>query len=548
MHAPPKHASRADFARELARASPAGFAYVASGGLDPSRGGMAWIPAEHLILISEAICRVVARIQATVRAIERGELPDDTQGPRLMVYMPPRHGKSELISKYTPAWFLGTNPDLRMILASYGLSLAKRWGRKARDLLEDPAIGAELFDVGVSQKSGAADEWDLEGREGGLVAAGVRGAITGKGAHLFVVDDPVKDAADAASETMQDNNWDWWQGTARTRLMPGAGVIVLQTRWHELDLSGKLLANDPTRDQDGRKLPEGERRDDVDGEEWEVLCIPAVADDEGDYYNRGGDPLDRAPGEALWPAFYGPGALRSIEKAVGRYVWAALYQQRPQPAEGGVFRRADFRYFRHDDEHDLYVLLDERNQPLKKVGGAWLYRFATCDPATSEKQTADYSVLAHWGVTPDGELLLLDIERHKFEAPGLEDFMLRTVTAWDVWDVRVEAKAAGQALVQRLRTVHGWPVRELEADTDKVTRAMGAVPRYEAHMVHHRLGAPWLGAYERELLGFPTAAHDDQVDVFSYASLAVPKIMLARRQAQKETGKTHTGGLLGKRL
>ena len=186
-------------------------------------------------------------------------------------------------------------------------------------------------------------------------------------------------------------------------------------------------------------------------------------------------------------------------------------------------------------------------QPVKSWGKSWCYHLATIDPALSEKETADYTVLAHWAVTPDRELLLLDVERQRFEQPDVKGFIIRTAYgAWQLKDVRVESKAHGLALVQTLRR-DGYAVRELEADTDKVTRAMGAVPRYEAHTVFHRLAAPWLDAYERELKAFPNGAHDDQVDCFSYAGLALPKITLAARK-QQSSGRTHLGGLRRKQL
>lgn len=553
-------------ARELAVASPAGLAYVHGGALGEEHNpAVSWIPAEHLLLIADRVCALVRRIEAVQAAIAGGELPEDAQGPRLMVFMPPRHGKSELISKYTPAWFLGTHPELRIILTGYGTQFAGTWGRKARDLLEE--VGEDVYDVAVSSRSGKADDWELEGKRGGMKTAGVGGSITGMGAHLFVVDDPVKSAEEARSEVMQLKTWEWWRETARTRFMPGAGAIVLQTRWHELDLSGHLLANDPTRDRQGRLLPDGERRQDVDGEQWDVLCLPAISREDGtdgygqpDELARTGTYITREipatperdahtrqewQGEPLWPAFYPLAQLEILKRALGRYGFGAQFQQTPTPDEGGIFQRKDFRYLRTEGAGDMltYVLLDEHMQPVKRLGKAYVYEFMTVDPALSEKETADYTVVARWAVSPDRDLLLLDLERHHFEQPDVKGFIIRTKAAWGITDLRVEAKAAGLALVQTL-TREGHAVRQLEADVDKVTRAMGAAPRYEAHTVYHLLGAPWLEDYERELLAFPNGAHDDQVDVFAYAALALPGIPIGLARKREQKVKTHTGGLL----
>lgn len=551
---------QADVGQQLVRASPAGLAFVHSGGLLPPEernAGTLWLPGEHLLLIADRIVHVVARIRETQRLINAREIPPDTQGPRLGIFMPPRHGKSELTSRYTPAWFLGTNPELRVILTSYGAALSTGWGRKVRDLVDE--LG-ELYEITLDPASSRADDWNLDGRRGGMKTAGVGGAITGIGAHLFIVDDPVKDAADAASEVMQDRAWEWWQGTARTRLMPGAGVIVMQTRWHELDLSGRLLAQDPTRDELGRKLPDGERRDDVDGEEWDVLCLPAIANEHEDKAGQDGygsaDELGREAGEPLWPQMYPLPQLAIIKRAVGRYVFSSQYQQTPTPAEGGIFKRADFRYFKVDPERDMFVLYQGVSRsathgidPLSgyDVGRAYVYRFGTADLAFSSKETADYTVLAHWAVTPDKDLLLLDVERVHFETEDLPGVVRAFMELHDLTDMRVESAAYGTKVITNL-VRQGLAIRSLEADTDKVTRAIAAVPRYEQTTVYHRLGAPWLDKYERELLAFPNGANDDQVDVYSYAALALPGISFDRPKKNEAQTKTQTGGLQSRDL
>jgi hypothetical protein len=221
-----------------------------------------------------------------------------------------------LASQYFPAWFLGRYPDKRVILASYEADFAASWGRKVRDVLEGK--GGELFGVGVSRGSSAANRWDIAGHLGGMVTAGVGGPITGRGADLLVIDDPVKNAEEAASEVYRNKAWDWYTSTAYTRLEPSAGVVLIQTRWHGDDLAGRVL----------------EHAKDT-GESWEVVRFPAFAED--------GDPLGRAPDEPLWPGRFDHSALEQIRQTLGSYYFAALYQQRPAPSVGAMFKREWFQ-------------------------------------------------------------------------------------------------------------------------------------------------------------------------------------------------------------
>src|SRR5690348_3861723 len=253
LRIPPSPVSPPNSSHELqalATGTPAGLAWVASDGR--------WQYAPHLRLLSDALWRVAA-----------GHIR------RLMVFMPPRHGKSELVSHYFPAWYLGTRPNRRVILTSYEADFAATWGRKVRDVLAE--FGPTLYGVRVRDDSSAANRWDLAEHTGGMVTAGVGGPITGRGADVLIIDDPVKNADDALSATMRERVWEWWRSTAYTRLEPSGAAVLVMTRWHEDDLAGRLLG----------EMEQG-------GEHWEVLRLPAIAEEED-------DALGRHPGEALWP-------------------------------------------------------------------------------------------------------------------------------------------------------------------------------------------------------------------------------------------------------
>jgi hypothetical protein len=223
---------------------------------------------------------------------------------RLIVTMPPRHGKSSTVSHYFPAWYLGTFPEKRVILTSYEADFAAGWGRKVRDVL---GRQGRRFGVRLREDSAAANRWDLHSG-GGMVTAGVGGAIVGRPADLLLLDDPIKNAEQAFSPTYREKTEEWFLSTAFTRLEPGASVIVVLTRWHDDDIAGRLLRKGG----------------------WELLKLPALA--------REGDPLGRQPGEALWPSRYDVAALEEIHKAVGDNWWESLYQQEPFPEGGNLFK------------------------------------------------------------------------------------------------------------------------------------------------------------------------------------------------------------------
>jgi hypothetical protein len=253
-------------------------------------GGREW-QARHLDLIDKAFVRIA-----------------NGERMRVLLNMPPRHGKSARAARWAPLWYLARHPDHRIMIASYAAKLAEGHGRWIRDSIKEfgPEIGIEL-----RYGSMAANRFDLAGTPGGLVTAGVGGSLTGMGANVAIVDDPLKDAKEADSPVKLANLWDWWQQVINTRMEPNGSIVVIQTRWSQNDLAGRILQNG------------------ADG--WTVLNLPAIAMTEG-------DPLGRAVGEPLWPERFRRKHLHRFKKDVGERGWWALYQQEPRPLEGGVWK------------------------------------------------------------------------------------------------------------------------------------------------------------------------------------------------------------------
>lgn len=425
-----------------------------------------WLAFDYLLELSNALMKVAS-----------GEIK------HLMIFMPPRHGKSELTSKYFPAWFLGNNPDKRIILTSYEADFAAQWGYKARNIMSE--YGPKLFGQSVSGNSSARDRWDIAGHTGGMSTAGVGGPITGKGADLLIIDDPVKNAEEAQSKTYRDKAAEWYKSTAYTRLEPGGAVIIIQTRWHEDDLSGRLLKEEP--------------------DKWTVIRFPALAEDD--------DSLGRLPGEALSPRRYSVEALIKIKETLGIYWWNALYQQRPSALEGTIFKNQHIRFCTL--EGDMFVL-ELPDGASKKVPYKECTIFQTCDPAVSTKASADYFVLSTWAISKSSDLIRVDGIRARLEGPDQINLFKQAFSRWKPAFQAVEAVGVGKTLYQMLLR-EGLPIRELKAETDKVTRALPAAARMEAGYVYLLRGAPGINDFVDELLSFPNGAHDDQVDTLSYA-------------------------------
>jgi predicted phage terminase large subunit-like protein len=408
-------------------------------------------------------------------------MADDALLPftRLCVEMPPRHAKSTTVSQNFAAWYLGRHPDHHVILSSYSDHRARFWGRKARDLLE--TFGKQFFGISISSRSAAGDEWEIEDRAGGMVTAGIGGAITGVGAQLLVIDDAVKNAEEAHSKVIQERNSDWWQAVALTRLEPDeAGrdgiVVVVGTRWHENDLIGSILSNEEAL---------------ADGEVWYTLKLPALAEQY--------DPLQRQVGEALWPERWPVERLLRRKARLSGYFWQALYQQQPSPDEGNVFLRSWWQYYDKlpPGQHPGYTIIDTAGYDTKERG--------------------DYAVLASV-VRVGRDLYWLGVQRGHWTFPELVQRALDARAEYDL-PLLIEEVPWAQPLIQTLKTKVAGVIPFKIEGRSKEARADAASPFCEAGNFWLPRRAAWVGDFVEEHAQFPNGAHDDMVDCTSMAAL-----------------------------
>lgn len=423
--------------------------------------------------VHEELCQALQRF---VFAIERGE------SPCLILSMPPRHGKSAIISRRLPIWFLGRNPSLRVILATYGQTLSSDMSRDAkrvRDATIDAGLWSHLATGAGRQDTESA--WEIDGG-GGMYAAGIRGGITGKGASLIIVDDPVKNREQADSPTIREKVWKGYNDDLSTRAAPACGKVILATRWHEDDLSGRLI----------RRSNSGE------GERYEVINFPALALEDEEH---------RRKGEALHPERYPVEWLERRRKALGGRSFAALYQGNPQPAGGLLFKAS---WFAH------------RYDCTPRTMAAKCEQISVSVDATFEG-TSSWAVLQVWG-RYRGRFYLLHQVRERMGYAATKRVMRDLVTSWRARIAVVERKANGPALIDELSAE--LPCSIIPFDTgarSKATRAeLNTAPAAEAGdiMLPRDEDAPWLhgdgvDGYIPEHLAFPLGTTDDQVDATS---------------------------------
>lgn len=443
----------------------------------------------HLAYLSERITRAVADVEA---GIER----------RIIVEMPPRTGKSLLATQVTPAWLLSKHPDWPILVTSYSGQLATSWGRQVRRWITD----GRLEGITIAPDAGAASDWETV-QGGALRSRSIREPLTGYGARVLIVDDPHKDHADAHSKHARDEVWNWWQSVAQTRLQPPSLVIVIMTRWHEDDLVGRLLSTE----HDG------------DPDDWEVIRLPAIAEE--------GDVLGRELGEPLLSPLVAETIEEAnrrwelVKRAVGSYTWSALYQQRPAPAEGAIFSMDSWRYWTTDpalvDGDRVLPLPDER----LLAQGQWVDSW---DLAFKGVATSDWVVGQRW-VRVDADRYLIAQSRDRSSFTETQERMLVWARTNDpaaspygrhVHKRLVEDAANGPAILDSLRRKIAG-LKAIKADKSKEARARAVTPEIESGNViipyPAQPGHEWVNDYLSEFRNFPNDAHDDQVDATTQA-------------------------------
>ena len=401
----------------------------------------------------------------------------DKKSPRLIITMPPRSGKSELVSRRFPAFALGRNPDLQIIATSYSSDLSQRFNRDVQRVIDDEQY-FELFPKTKLNNSRVrtdsrgsyirtSDLFEIVGHAGAYRSCGVGGGITGQGADILIIDDPIKDRAQAASKTIRDSIWDWYTSTAYTRLSPGGGVIVMATRWHTDDLIGRLI----------QRMGEGDT--------FRIVNYPAIAEH---------DELHRKAGEALHPERYPLSTLLQIQKTIGSRDWEALYQQHPVPDGGALFK---LEWFRRWTATSLPPEFD--------------HTLMSWDMTFKDSKNSDYVVGQVWG-KKGPNFYLLDQVRGQWDFVKTKEMVRVLAHKWPrVVRKLVEDKANGSAVISELKsTVSGFvPITPTES---KEARASSVTPYFEAGNVFipEDSAAPWVPHYVSELLEFPAGSHDDQ--------------------------------------
>jgi predicted phage terminase large subunit-like protein len=434
-------------------------------------------PARHHRLLIEKL-----------EAVERGEIK------RLMVFMPPGSAKSTYGSVLFPSWYLGRNKHKSVIAASHNGELAERFGRKVRNYVGGAEFSA-VFGFGLAEDSKAAARWETT-QGGEYFAVGVGGSVTGRRADLGIIDDPVKSREEADSETIREKVWEWYKADFYTRLKPGAGIVLIQTRWHEDDLAGKLL-------QDAK---EG-------GEQWEIVSLPMEAEDN--------DALGREPGELLWPEWFTPEMIAQAKRDPRN--WLALYQQRPRPDGGGVFKREWVMYY--------------EGAPLDAAGG--LNKYLLVDAANAKRATNDYTSMWVIGLGTDGNYYVLDMIRDRLNLSERAAMVMRLHRKWKPKEVRYE-RYGMMADVQHIKHLQGeqnyrFEIVEVAGQTPKNDRIKRLVPLFEAKRVWFPVTLSKTDAsgdlrdlvddfIEQEYLAFPVSTHDDMLD--SLARIEEPGVDL----------------------
>ena len=433
------------------------------------------------------------RLASAVQDVENGI------SRKITVSMPPRSGKSHLSSEFFPVWLLHKHPDWKIGLISHSPSLATSWGRSVRRVIEE--YGAQLG-IELAKDAGAGSDWETT-KGGGIISRSAPGqSITGYGFKILLIDDPVKNFATAHSEDARNKLWQWWTGDAFTRLEPPSLTVVVGTRWHEDDMIGRLLS----------KEHEGNPDD------WEVISFPALAEND--------DVLGRSPGEPIISPIIDESQEEAVQRwdevreSVGEYAWAALYMQRPSPAQGAIFETDKFRYWTTDPE----MLIDDDPSvrlidPSRMSHARWIDSW---DAAFKGTDSSDFVVGQRWAV--DGkDRFLIEQERDRWSFTQTVERVKRWETDavvgsnW-VYEKLIEDKANGPAIIDTLKS-HVQGIKPITPKSSKEARARAVTPEVEAGHIYlphpDEPGNEWVRDLVSECRAFPNGANDDQVDAMT---------------------------------
>jgi predicted phage terminase large subunit-like protein len=375
---------------------------------------------------------------------------------KLMIYMPPRHGKSETVSIRFPAWYIERYPETKFIIAGYNFDLSSKFSRKAQRIVKSQ---------GIPLSREAVDDWQTN-QDGGIRSVGVGSGVTGHGAFGIIIDDPVKSREEAYSSAYREKVWNWYRDDLFTRLEPQGFIILIMTRWHQDDLAGRILENDKEH-------------------EWKVLKLPALAEEN--------DPMGRSVGEALCPDRFDEDALEYIKTVQGSD-FESLYQQNPVAATGSIFKREWWKYYDVEPQ-------------FNSIYQSW-------DTGFKLKQSNDPSCCLTWGVTNSGYYLIHRwVGRVAF--PDLKVLANQLYQDFHPTAVLIEDKASGQSLIQELQRETSIPLVPIQVGTDKISRANAVTPIIQSGRVYLPKNKEWVFEYVDQMAGFPAGAHDEDIDCTS---------------------------------
>ena len=385
---------------------------------------------------------------------------------RLIINMPPRHTKSEFASFLFPSWIIGSTPSTKIIQTTHTAELAVNFGRKVRNLLDTETYKSIFEDVKLQADSKAAGRWSTN-HGGEYFAAGVGGAITGRGADLLIIDDPHSEQ-DALSETAMEHAYEWYTSGPRQRLQPGGAIVIVMTRWSLKDLTAKVIKAQGY---------------DEHADKWEVVEFPAIM----------------PSGTPCWPGYWDKPELEGVKASLSVSKWNAQWQQSPTSEEGAIIKKEWWNRWEEEEVPQLEYVIQ------------------SYDTAFSKRETADFSAITTWGVfSPKQEgpqnLILLDAKKGRWDFPELKMQALDQYKFWEPETVIVEAKASGLPLTQELRQI-GIPVVNFTPSkgNDKLTRVHSVSPLFESGMIW----APderWADEVIEECAAFPNGENDDLVD------------------------------------